>query len=234
MRFWPNQDPLGHTVRLDRSDGNEYEIVGLVEDGKYSDIQEDPKPCFFIPLKPYDYGEISMAIKTSATASSLAAPVRQALRSVDQDVAILNVVTLREHMGLALYDQRVKSRLITTLGALGLALAGIGLYGLMAFLVSRRTQEIGVRLALGSSRAAIFRLTLAQALRLGAFGIVIGLAAAIPATRLLRSMLVGVAPGDLAVFLSGIGILLFAALVASLAPARSAVKVDPLKALRSE
>ncbi len=234
MRFWPNQDPLGHTVRLDRSDGSEYEIVGLVEDGKYSDIQEEAKPCFFIPLKPYDYGEVSMAIKTSATASSLAAPVRETLRSVDKDVAILNVVTLREHMGLALYDQRVKSRLITTLGGLGLALAGIGLYGLMAFLVNRRTQEIGLRLALGSSRAAIFRITLAQALRLGGIGVAIGLITAIPATRLLRSMLVGVGPGDPVVFLSGIAILLLAALVAALAPARNAVRVDPMKALRSE
>ena len=233
-RFWPNQDPLGRTVRLDRADGSEYQIIGLVEDGKYSDIQEDAKPYFFIPLKSYDYGEVSMVIKTSAASSSLISPVRQALRSVDNDVAILNLVTLREHMGLALYDQRVKSRLIAALGALGLALAAIGLYGLMAFLVSRRTREIGVRLALGSSRAAIFRLTLAQALRLGAIGVAIGSLAAVPATRLLRSMLVAVSPVDPIVFACAIFVLLFAAIVAALAPARNAVRIDPIKALRAE
>jgi len=233
-RFWPNEDPIGKRVRLDRVDGDEYEVIGVAEDGKYNDFQEDAMPYFFMPMKADDYGEVALAIKTIGSAGALATPVRQILRDMNHDVAILDLLTLRQHIRQALYDQQVMAGLITALGALGLVLAAVGIYGLMAFLVGRRTQEIGIRMALGAQRGRIFSIVLRQALTMTAVGTVFGAVAALAATRLLRTLLLGVAPTDIVAFAIGASVLLLAALVAAVIPAMAAARVDPMKALRYE
>ncbi|MGA8151833.1 MAG: ABC transporter permease [Terriglobales bacterium] len=233
-RFWPNDDPIGKRLRLEKIDGEEYEVIGVAEDGKYNDFQESPMPYFFLPMKPDDYGEIALAIKTTADPGSLANPVRQVLRDLNHDVAVLQVVTLREHIAEALYDERVMAGLIATLGALGLLLAAVGIYGLLSFLVGRRTQEIGIRLALGAQRTAIFRLMIGHALLLTAIGTVIGGVAAMAAARMLRSLLVGIAPTDAVSLVAGVAVLFAVAFAAALAPAVIATRVDPMVALRYE
>jgi ABC-type antimicrobial peptide transport system permease subunit len=164
----------------------------------------------------------------------LATPVRQILRDLNHDVAILDLLTLRQHIRQALYDQQLMAGLIAALGALGLLLAAVGIYGLMAFLVGRRTQEIGIRLALGAQRHRIFSVVLKQALTLTAAGTVIGAIAAIAATRLLRTLLLGVAPTDVVAFAIAVAVLLLAAFMAAVAPAITASRVDPMVALRYE
>jgi predicted permease len=233
-RFWPNDDPVGKRLRLEKIDGDEYEVIGVVEDGKYNDFEEAPIPYFFLPMTPDDYGELTMAIKTAGDPGALAAPVRQTLRELNPNTWILRLVTMREHVREAMYDERVAAALIATLGGLGLLLAAVGIYGLMAFLVGRRTQEIGIRLALGAQRSGIFRLVVGHALMLTAVGAVIGAVGAMAATRLLRSMLIGVAPTDILVFAAGVTLLLAVAFAAALTPAVIATKVDPMAALRYE
>ena len=233
-RFWPQGDAVGKRIRLEKIDGEEYEVIGVAEDGKYNDFQEDPMPYFFMPMRPDDYSEIAMAIKTTADPGTLASPVRKTLRDLNRTVAIVDLLTLRQHVGEALYYQRVMAGLIATLGLLGLLLAAVGIYGLMAFLVSRRTHEIGIRLALGAQRSAIFRLVVGHALTLTAIGAVIGAAGAVAAARLLRTLLLGVAPTDLATFSVGVTLLLVVAFAAALTPAAVATKVDPMVALRYE
>ena len=233
-RFWPNDNPIGKRLRLEKVDGEEYEVIGVAENGKYNDFQEDPMPYFFLPMKLDDYPEVDLAIKTTVDPGTLATPVRRILRDLNHDVAILYLVTLRQHVGEALYYERVMAGLIATLGALGLLLAAVGMYGLLSFLVGRRTQEIGIRLALGAQRGGIFRLIIGHALVLTAVGVGIGAAASIGATRLLRSLLVGVMPTDVLVFLIGVTVLLAVAFAAALIPAVIATRVDPMVALRYE
>jgi len=233
-RFWPNDDPVGKRLRLEKVDGDEYVVIGMAEDGKYNDFQENPMPYFFMPMQPDDYSEIAMAIKSNADAGTLATPVRQTLRDINHNVVILDLLSLHEHVGEALYYERVMAGLISTLGTLGLLLAAVGIYGLMAFLVSRRTQEIGIRLALGAQRGGIFRLLIGYALTLTMIGAVIGAAGAIAATRMLRSLLVGVGPTDAVAFAVGVTVLLAVAFAAALTPAVIATRVDPMVALRYE
>lgn len=233
-RFWPNQDPIGQLLRLDKPDGEEYEVIGVAEDGKYNDIQEDTMPYFFVPMSPSNYGEVALAVKTSGDPAALAMPFRQTLRSLNPNAPILDLVTMRDHIREALYIQSATSRMIGGLGLLGLILVAVGIYGLMSFLVGKRTQEIGVRLALGSQPSAIFRLMVRYVLRLAVMGVLLGTAAAIAAGRALRGLLVGVGPANAAVFAAAIVILLIMAFLAALLPAVNAMRVSPVVALREE
>jgi predicted permease len=233
-RFWPNDDPVGKRLRLKKIDGDEYVVIGVAEDGKYNDFEEASMPYFFIPMKPDDYTEAAMAIKTTADPGALATPVRQTLRNLNPNASILRLVSLREHVREELYGERVAAGLIASLGGLGLLLAAVGIYGLMSFLVGRRTQEIGIRLALGAQRSGIFRLVIGHALTLTAVGAVVGGVSAMAATRMLRSLLIGVAPTDILVFATGVTLLLAVAFAAALTPAVIATRVDPMVALRYE
>jgi len=233
-RFWPNEDAVGKRLRLEKIDGDPYEVIGVVEDGRYNDFQEDPMPYFFMPMISDDYGEVAMAVKTTADPGSLADPVRKTLRELNHDVAVLQIVSLREHVSQALYDERVMAGLIASLGGLGLLLAAIGIYGLLSFLVGRRTQEFGIRLALGAQRSGIFRLVIGHAVLLTLIGTLIGGVAALAATRMLRSLLVWIAPTDAVSFVAGVAVLFVVGLAAALTPAFSATRVDPMVALRYE
>jgi putative ABC transport system permease protein len=233
-RFWPDKDPIGQQLRLDKIDGEPYEVIGVAENGKYNDIQEDTMPYFFLPMRSQDYGEVEMAIRTNSDPASLAIPFRRILRSLDPSADIIELISLRDHMRQELYVQDLASRLISAIGALGLVLVAVGIFGLMSFVVGRRTQEIGVRLALGSQRSAIFKLMLRYVLKLALIGSLIGIAGSIAAGQAVRSLLVGVSPVNIAVFATSLFVLLTMALLAALVPAMRAVRVDPVVALRDE
>ncbi len=233
-RFWPNRNPVGQRLRLGRPDGDEYEVIGVAEDGKYSDVREERMPYLFLPMKSEEYGELAMAVKTSVDPEALAPAVRRVLRELNRGVPIISLVTLREHMREALYEERVMAGLIAVMAGLGLLLAAVGIYGLMAFLVGRRIPEIGVRMALGAQRGGIFRLVIGQALRLTTIGTVIGIAGAIAAAQALRSLLFGVAPADVFTIAIAVAVLAMVAFAAAAVPALGAAKVDPMVALRYE
>jgi ABC-type antimicrobial peptide transport system permease subunit len=160
--------------------------------------------------------------------------VRDAAHSLDADLPIFDVKTMAEHLGITLYPARLASTVLGFLGALALALAAIGLYGVVAFAVTQRTKEIGVRMAVGASPADVLRLVIGQGMRLALLGLGIGLALAIAATRLIQSLLFGLSPTD-PLTLAAIALLLLAVTVlASWIPARRAARVDPMLALHHE
>jgi len=231
-RFWPGQDAIG---RRFRTGGVWRTIVGVAKAGKYNHLDEGPW-CFF--YLPYQQGvpdlDLSFCLRTQGDPSVFANTLRQAMRDIDPGVELLQTLPLAAYSSLVLFPQRLASSLLILLGAVALTLAAMGVYAVMAYAVSQRMQEFGVRIALGASSRDVLRLVLGRGLVLAAGGVAAGLVLAIAVTRLMAGFLYGVSPFDPLIFL---GVPLFLALVALLAcylPARRATKVDPLTALRAE
>jgi ABC-type antimicrobial peptide transport system permease subunit len=233
-RFWPDGAVVGKRIRLDKVDGDEYEVIGIAEDSIHNDYQEAPMPFLYVPMRAGDYSELALAVSTRTDPRALVTPVRRTLLDINRDVPILGLLTWREQIREALYEERMIERLIVALGSLGLLLAAVGIYGLMAFLVARRTPEIGIRLALGAQRRAILRLVMRNALSLTGAGLAVGILGSIAATRALRSLLFGVSPTDALVFVAATSVLLLVTFAATLMPAIRAMRVDPMVALRYE
>jgi predicted permease len=233
-RFWPGRDPIGQPVQLETREGDAYRVIGEAEDSVNADLAKEPLPYLYTPMADGDYGELTLVVKTLPDPSPMAREVRRVLRDLNREVPIIYLATLREHMRLATSEQRMTTGLIVSLGGLGLLLVSVGLYGLTSFLVGRRTREIGIRLALGAQRRAVFELVIGRALLLTGVGVVAGAAGAAAATRALRSFLFGVTPGDVLAFGMGVAVVAAVTCAAAFVPAWRATKVDPVTALRSE
>ena len=234
QRFWPDQDPIGKRVRLQNANGDLYEVIGVAENSKNEAFIEDPAPYLYTPMRPSDYGELAMVVKTAGAPSTVAAQVHHTLLDLNHSPEIVYFTGLREHVRMAMGDQRSAAELTAFLGGLGLLLAAVGLYGLTSLLAVRRTHEIGVRMALGAQRGDIRRMVLGQGLKLALIGLLIGVGGALALTRFVRSMLFEVQPTDPLTFFAVAALLSLVALLASYLPARRAMKVDPMVALRYE
>lgn len=235
-RLFARQDPLGHRVRnVDHS----YEIVGIVRNSKSQTLGEGDVPCLYVSLDQ-NLGSImsitglSLMAKASTTPATMIEPIRREIETLDPNLAVFNVQTMQEHADKALLIPRLMATLFGVFGASGLALAIVGLYGVMSFSVGRRTKEIGIRMALGAHRSAILGMVTRQGMALTAVGLVIGTALSLAASRFASSLLYGVSPRDAITFIGVPAILLAVGFVASLIPARRAAKLDPLEALRYE
>jgi predicted permease len=231
-RFWPGQDPIG---RRFRSGGQWRTVVGLTATGKYNRLNEAPTPFYYLP---YQQGvpdlDLEICVRAAGSPQSLARMVQQTVHALDPRVDVLRTTTMVAHTQTVLFAESIASTLLALLGTTGLILAAMGVYAVMAYAVGQRTQEFGVRLALGADRGDILRLVLGHGLMLAAIGVAAGLMLALAVTRFLASFLYGVSPFDPVTF---IGVPLLLALVALLAcwlPARRATKVDPIIALRAE
>jgi ABC-type antimicrobial peptide transport system permease subunit len=203
--------------------------VGVVADSKYNGLREGPTDFFYIPGTHGD-----LEIRTNESAATLAGPLRRILRSLDSSVDIVSIKTLREQVDESLHPDRLIAALCGTFSILALVLTCVGLYGTLAFHVAQRTSEIGVRMALGAFPRDIFRLVVGQGMRLTVFGLALGIIAAVSATSPLASLLFGVKRTDPLAFLGVSVVLLFAASLACYLPARRAMRVDPMTALRDE
>jgi putative ABC transport system permease protein len=234
LRFFPGGDALGRILRLDRPDGGGYRIVGIARDSVNADLGEPPAPYFYVPLSADDYGEIALVIRTRGEASTLADPVRRTLRALNRDVPVIYLATLREHMKLATSEQRMAAGLVVSLGGMGLLLTAVGLYGLLSFLVARRSREIGIRIALGASPRSVFRGVIGRAFLLTGVGVAAGVVLSAASTGAVRSLLFGVVPGDPVAFAFAVAVLAATTAAAALLPARRATRVDPAEVLRCE
>lgn len=233
-RFWPGADPIGQRLSVSGNDGPWLDIVGVVRDGKYVTLGEDATPYFLLPLAQQYEGGTTLFVRTGGDPASLLSPVREAVRALDRDLPVFDIRTLRDHVSASLLPQQVAATLLGCFGALALLLAALGIYSVVAYSVSQRTREIGIRVALGASRDEVVKLVLRQGMVLVAVGGTIGLVAAGGVSHLIRSLLYGVSALDPLTFI-GMSLLLFAAaLLACYLPARRAAKVDPVEALRSE
>jgi putative ABC transport system permease protein len=231
QRFWPNTDPVGRHFLVE---GSDYQIVGLVRDGRIERIHEPPEPYIYFPFAQKPMGEATIIVETAGDPRQLVGPVKQEIRSVDKDVVFFSIQTLKDLMGMGLWPDRMFFLLLAVLGCLGIFLTAVGLYGVVGYLTGRRTHEIGIRMALGARRQDVLALVVRQGLRPALLGTVLGVAAAAAVARLISSALYGVKSTDPVVFLGGSVLVLAVALFASYVPARRATKVDPMVALRYE
>jgi predicted permease len=233
QQFWPGQSPLGRTLI---ADGHRVEVVGVVQNGKYINVGEAPRGAIFRPVAQTSPVSATAAIRTSGSPIDLSRAVRQALAEADPEVAVYDVRPMTEHLdnGNAFFPFRLAAFMTALFGSMGVLLASIGLYGMIAYHVGQKTQEIGVRMALGARTGDIVRDVLAQGGRFALFGIVIGVVLAAGVAHLLKGLLLGVSPFDPLTYAAVTGLLVTICLVASFVPARRATTVDPLVALRAE
>jgi len=230
-RFWPDADPVGRNLRIE---GEDREVVAVVEDGRINSLHESPEPLFYLPYAQAPSGDTTMLIATDTDPTLVAGSVRQLLRDRESSVRSWGLITLNEHMSQALYEDRLPAEIGSGLGILGVLLAAVGLFGVISRLVNQRQREFGIRIALGAPRASVLKLVLAQSLRLSLVGIVLGIGLALIVGRLMASSLHGVDPADPLTLAMSCLVVTGVALLASHLPSRRATRVDPVRVLRNE
>jgi len=243
-RFFADSDPIGTHLRTtlgDVTSDRDYEIIGIVQSVKHNTLTEEALPTFYGPMpqipKPvagFLANNFSLVVCTSMDAQTVAESLRRELRTIDLDVAVSTVKPLEQIVTASVASRRFNLVLLAAFAGTALLLAGVGIYGVIAFLVATRTHEIGVRMALGARRADVMQLVLGHGLKLVLAGIAAGWVGALMATRGLTSLLFATAPTDPLTYTGVAALLTLVALLASYVPARRATKVDPIQALRAE
>jgi putative ABC transport system permease protein len=235
-RIYPGENPIGKrmNVSLRNDEGMTGEIVGIVGDVKMTSLEAETQPAIFVPHAQLPIGIMTFVIRTDLEPMSLAPSVARAVHSLDAELPIAEVKTLEDIVSATLARPRTVSVLLAAFALLALILAAVGVYGVMAYSVSQRTQEIGVRMALGATTDSVFRMVLGQALRLVAIGVVAGLAAAGLLTRVLESLLYNTPARDPWTFAATAAVLIVVAALASYVPARRGTRIAPIQALRVE
>jgi putative ABC transport system permease protein len=234
-QFWPGDDPIGARLQVNWNDATAHpEIVGVVGDVRTSALDADMRPMIYYVQAQEPTGYLTMVVRHGGDPAALASAVRNAVRDLDRDVPLTDVATMSTLLTRSMADRRYPMLLLSGFAVLALVLAVVGLYGLLSYVVSRRSREIGVRMALGADRSAVLRMVLRDGVRLTLAGIVIGAAGGVLAARALGRLLYGVGPTDPLTFVAVAGLLAVVALVASYLPARRATRVDPVVALRTE
>jgi putative ABC transport system permease protein len=235
-KYWPGQDAIGKQVGLPIRSFN-MTVVGIVANVKHLSLREEPGPEIYVPFtqKPWpSMLTMHVAVRTQADPASMTGAIRAAIRAVDPGLPIAGVATLETIVDEAVAQPRFSMLLVGGFGALALLLACVGLYGAVAYSVTSRSQEIGIRLALGAPRRRVFALVLGQGVRITSLGIVIGVALALLLLKAMAGFLYGVEATDPATFVALSMLLLGVALLACYVPARRATRVDPLTAMRAE
>jgi macrolide transport system ATP-binding/permease protein len=230
-RFWGGRNPVGGTIRFG---SGPVTIVGVARSGQYAKLQEPPRNFMYLPVLQQWRPDLILHVRTIGDPAAVLPSVQAELKHLDASVPLFDVRTLEQHLELSVFLPRLAGWLLGVFGMLGLTLALIGIYGVVAFSVSQRTREIGVRVALGAARHEIVTMVLAQGLRVIAIGLTSGLILAWIAGRFLSAQLVGVSATDPLSFLGTAAVLVLVAVGASLLAARRAARLEPLTALRLE
>ena len=233
-RFWPGSSALGKRLRRGGAKGPWWEIIGVARDGKYWSLGEAPQPFIYFPMRRDYNGHAALVVRTTVEPNSIIGALRREIRQLDSTLPVYDAKAMREHLRLSLYPLRTGAWVAGSFALLALALSGLGIYGVMAYTVSQRTREIGIRMALGARPAEVMALVVKQGTRLGLIGLTVGLIGALALSRLMSSVLYGVGATDLATFVSVIALLGSVVWIACYLPARRATRVDPLAALRYE
>jgi putative ABC transport system permease protein len=233
-RFWPDKDPIGQRLTLSWDGWIEAEVVGVVGDVRLTALDREPRATLYWPQSQLASGFMTLMVRTSGSPQALASTVRKELATLDRDLPPGRVQTLEEVAAGSLERQRFLLRLLAGFALVALALAAVGVYGVMSYTVAERIPEVGVRLAVGASPGDIVRLILREGIALGASGVAIGLVLAAVGAGALRTLLFEVPPRDPLSLAAVAGLLLLATLAAAWLPARRAARIDPIKALRAE
>jgi putative ABC transport system permease protein len=237
-RYWPNQDPIGKRIKSGHADSKNpwFTVKGVVKDSAQVALDREIRPEIYFALGQMAgrYRRMNLVVRTSVDPKSMVGAIQSAVREVDKDQPVYQIRTIAELIGETVGTQRFALFILILFAVLALVLAVSGIYGVISYSVTQRTQEIGIRMALGARATDVLRLVLVQFMRLTVVGVVIGIVAAYALTRLMNSLLFGVTPTDVTTFVLVPISLALVALVACLIPARRATRVDPLVALRYE
>ncbi len=232
-RHWPNEDPIGRRVLISW-DAVEDEVIGVVGDVKHTGLDAEPRAMTYWPYMRNAYSTMTVTVRTAGDTGRVVSSIVGLVRQLDPELVVANVKTMDEVVSNSVAQRRLTMLLLTIFAATALLLAAVGIYGVIAYSVTERTQEIGIRMALGAQRADVLRMVVRQALALAVAGIVAGGVGALLLTRLMEGLLFQVRPADPVTFAIVSGILAAVALLASYIPGRRATRVDPVIALRAE
>jgi predicted permease len=233
-RFWPDQDAIGKRFTTDQTKGTFWQVVGVAQNGKYSILGEDPLPYFYLPLAQNFTSMRILHLRTSTVPDALMLPVEREIKSLDPGLPIFLLRSMTDSLaganGFMIF--RIGALLASSIGAMGLTLAVVGVYGVVAFAASQRTREIGIRMALGANRTQVLKLVLRQGVWVIVSGAAVGLLATFAISRKIANLLLGVSATDPLTFVTATLLLLAVALYACFVPARRAMNVEPMVALR--
>jgi putative ABC transport system permease protein len=234
-RYWPGEDPVGRRMKvLGEHNEDSRTVVGVVDDLKHFGPDTEAKPEMYRPYLQEPQPLIGMVVRTTGEPIAIVSAVRSAIYAVDRDQPISHVMPLGDLVADAVAPREVSMILLTALGSVALLLALLGIYGVLSYSITQRTQEIGIRTALGAQQTDVLKLILGQSLKLILIGVVMGVAVAIVIIRLFSSLLFGVSPTDPFIFVVVTAVLFLTALLASYLPARRASQLDPVRALREQ
>jgi predicted permease len=233
-RIWPGEDPVGRTIRLGNPDADPVLVVGVVEDGKYNEIEETQEPYLYLPFSQRPWGEVLLLAETEGDPTLLAPSVRSVIRALSPDTYLLPQSTLAGVLRDATYNRQLMALALGVFALLGLVLAAVGLYGVSAHAVNRRSKEIGIRMALGADGRRILRLVFHQGGNLILMGTGLGIPGAVAIGLVLRSSLFGVSPVDPLSLVGAAAVLGAVTMTAVLLPSRRAASVEPLNVIRHE
>jgi predicted permease len=230
-RYWRDGNPVGRYISVGQA---RVEVVGVAQDGKYRSLNESPRPYMYFPLAQRYRSAVKLHVRSAAETGAIVKSIRQVFRELDPDLPITETMRISDHLEQAVFAQRIAATLLAIFGALALTLAAVGLYSVMAYAVSQRTHEMGIRLALGASPGELRRMIVGTGMKVAAIGLAVGAMGAAAVSRLLTSLLNGVSPTDPLTFGVVLSTLALVAFIAALVPARRASSVDPIVALRYE
>jgi putative ABC transport system permease protein len=231
--WWPGRDPIGRHFQI-AVPGPDYTVVGVVGDVHSASLESAVQPTVYVPFRQDAFPSMVFVMKTAGTAASLTNAVQSAVWRIDKDQPVGALLTMDDQFSRSLQRRRFSVTLFSAFGVVAVLLAAVGLYGVLAFIVSQRRREIGVRIALGATGRDVISDVLGHGLRLAGLGVAVGLALALATTRLMSTLLFGTSPTDVATFAGAATLLSTVAIAASLVPALRASRVDPLVALRDE
>jgi putative ABC transport system permease protein len=234
-KHFPNEEPLGQRVTIAMKDDNQpCEIIGIVANSKFTTLDSNVEPMSYWPHPELAYSGMTLVLRSKSDAASLTSAAREVIRSLDAEQPVSDLRTMESLLAKSVSRARFNTMLLGVFAFVALLLAAVGIYGVMAYSVSQRSHELGIRMALGAKQTDVLQLVLRQGMKLALLGVAIGLGAAFGLTRLMTTLLFGVQATDPLTF-AGIALLLAGiALLACYLPARRATKVDPMIALRCE
>jgi putative ABC transport system permease protein len=232
--LWPGESAVEKRILIGADSRDALEVVGVVKTGKYRALAEDPKPFYYYPAEQRRPSTMALVIRPSVDPGSLISAIRSEVQALDRRVPLFGVKTMTEHKTYALWAPSMAASFSLAFGVVAILLSAVGLYSVMAYVVSQRTREVGIRMALGANRSHVMKMITRQGMRLAAVGVVIGLLLALALAKVMSSLLIGISGYDVTTFIVVPLLLAAVALVACYLPARRATKVDPLVALRYE
>jgi putative ABC transport system permease protein len=236
-RYWPNTDPIGKRITFGDPTAADVEwitVIGVVEHTAHEGLDAEHRVQLYRPVLQRPISQMTFALRSQGDPTQLVTSVRQAVLNIDPDQPIAQIRTMDAMMDEALGQRKLTMYLLGTFAGLALLLSAIGIYGVMSFDVTRRSQDIGVRMALGAASSSVLWLVMKQGVGLALVGVAIGLAGAFALTRVLEAQLFGITPTDPATFASVALVLTLVATMATLIPALRATRLDPVRALRCE